>query len=338
MNLQTANSPIENHLRHLRPFLNEEGVTEVCINKPGQVLVEKDGGWFYYDVPELSFMELEGLSKTIAAHSQQKINAQHPILSATLPDGERVQVVRPPVTLPGIISLTIRKPPSVRYTLEDYVNQGAFEETRAKPLGLTDEDLRLKDLKETDPATFLKVAVQARKNIIVSGSTGSGKTTLMRSLVDLVPQDERLISIENVDEMMLYESHSNSVSLFYSAGNQGQANVSQKELIESALRMKPNRVFVAELIRGEEAFYFLRNVNSGHPGSITSMHSGSPKMAIEQLVLFLKESAGSSLSRGDIKSLIEMAVDVIVQINVVDGKRKITEIYYEPERKLSAVQ
>ena len=144
-----------------------------------------------------------------------------------------------------------------------------------------------------------------------------------------MPQTERLISIENVDELQLYRTHQNSVSLFYSAGNQGIAPVTQKQLLESSLRMKPDRVFLAELIRGDEAFYFLRNINSGHPGSITTMHAGSTQLAIEQLVILLKESqAGSSLSKADIKQLIHLCVDVIVQLQNVDGRRFVSEVYF----------
>ena len=176
---------------------------------------------------------------------------------------------------------------------------------------------------------FLTLAVQLRKNIIISGSTGSGKTTFFRSLLQLVPDSQRLISIENVDELQLYRSHSNTVSLFYSAGNQGIAPITQQQLLESSLRMKPDRVFVAELIRGDEAFYYLRNINSGHPGSMTTMHAGSPALALEQLVLLMKESqAGSTLSRTDIKQLLTLCVDVIVQLQNVDGRRFVSEVYF----------
>lgn len=331
------NNPIHQHLRHLTPFLAREGVTEVCVNRPGEVWVESREGWSQHDAPALTYHELDGLARTVASHTSQRISQSSPILSATLPSGERIQIVRPPATLKDTISLTIRKPPSYRFQLDDYEKQGAFAGTTDATLELSALDRELLELRNSDPAAFLRKAVQGRKNIIVSGSTGSGKTTLMRALLDQVPISERLLSVENVDELMLYQSHPNSVSLFYSAGGQGAANVSQKELIESALRMNPSRVFVAELIRGEDAFYYLRNVNSGHPGSITSMHANNARLAIEQLVLFVKESAGASLSRTDIKALINLCVDVIVQISVINGQRKITEIYYEPENKLAAM-
>jgi type IV secretion system protein VirB6 len=125
-----------------------------------------------------------------------------------------------------------------------------------------------------------------------------------------------------------------AVSLFYTAGGQGISPLTQKELLESSLRMKPDRIFLSELIRGTEAFYFLRNVNSGHPGSMTTMHANSPQMAIEQLVLFLKE-AGTGFNRQEAKDLILMCVDIIIQIHTMNGKRIMTEIYYDPHQKHS---
>lgn len=330
--------PLLEYLALLRPFLDDANNTEVCINKPGQVLTEGRGGWVTHDTPELDFDRCLQLAKLIATFSQQKLDPQHPIVSATLPDGERVQVVIPPAVRNGTVSLTIRRPADVVLTLADYEAAGSFEEVRDYSVGLMPHEEKLLDLKQNRRfRAFLELAVTERQNIIVSGSTGAGKTTLMRSLLGLVPKDERLLSIENVDELKLYQTHPNSISLFYSAGGQGAANITQQHLLESALRMKPDRVFLAELIRGDEAFYYLRNVNSGHPGSITSMHANSAKLAIEQLVLFLKESSsGSTMTREDIKQLIFMCVDIIVQIKNINRRRVVTEVYYDPafKRKL----
>ena len=325
-------APLLEYLKPLRSYLDDPNVTEVCINSPGQLLTEGREGWTFHDAPLMTFERCSQLAKLIATFSQQGIDQQNPIISATLPDGERVQVVIPPAVKPGTVSLTIRRPANVIMTLEDYEKAGSFENVKDTTSDLMEHEETLLELKKARRfKEFLELAVKEKQNIIVSGSTGAGKTTLMRSLLGLVPTDERLLSIENVDELKLHESHPNSVSLFYSAGGQGVANITQQHLIESALRMKPDRVFLAELIRGDEAFYYLRNVNSGHPGSITSMHANNAKLAIEQLVLFLKESAsGSTMSREDIKQLIFMCVDVIVQIKKIGRRRIITEIYYDP--------
>jgi type IV secretion system protein VirB11 len=178
----------------------------------------------------------------------------------------------------------------------------------------------------------MRLAVRARKNIVVSGPTGSGKTTCTKALIREIPADERLITIEDAQELVL-DRHPNHVRLFYSKDDQGLARVSPKQLLESCLRMKPDRILLAEL-RSEEAFDYLRNVNSGHPGSITSVHAASAELAFEQLVLLVKQSrAGSELARSDIKSLLYLLVDVVIQFGVEQHQRFVKEIWFDPERK-----
>lgn len=330
-------SALTEFLKILGPYLNDQENTEVVVNKPGEVITKSHTGWSYHCVKSLTFGACKSIAKLTATYSQQALDKNQPIISATLPEGERIQIVIPPATLTDHISISIRKPSKAKFTLEDYQKSGAFCESIGGPLEIDETEKELLRLKEEKKyVEFLKLAVTARKNIVVSGSTGSGKTTLMRTLVEMVPKkEERLITIENVDELGLYKSHANAVPLFYSASGQGIAKgLSQQQLLESSLRMTPDRIFVAELIRGEEAFYFLRNVNSGHPGSITSIHANSAKLAIEQLVLFLNEtSSGNNMSRSDIKQIIFMCVDIIIQMKEINYKRYITEIYYDPEHK-----
>lgn len=333
--LLTKCGALVEYLRILKPFFDENDNTEIVINKPGEVITESVHGWQHHDLPKLTYEACYDIAKLTATFSGQSLSERKPIISATLPEGERIQIVIPPATRSGHVSLTIRKPSIHNFTLQDYERQGAFEQCVSFTDDLAAHEKELLKLKKMQRfREFLELAVKSRLNIIVSGSTGSGKTTLMRSLLQLVPEDERLISIENVDELKLYLSHKNSVPLFYSANGQGISNLTQQHLLESCLRMKPDRIFVAELIRGDEAFYYLRNVNSGHPGSITSMHANSARLAMEQLVLFLKESqSGGSMTRQDIKQILFMCVDVIIQIKNIQGKRLITEIYYDPEFK-----
>jgi type IV secretion system protein VirB11 len=182
----------------------------------------------------------------------------------------------------------------------------------------------------------MQLAVCCRKNIVVSGPTGSGKTTWTKALIREIPASERLITIEDAKELVL-DGHPNHVRLFYSKDDQGLARVSPKQLLECCLRMKPDRILLAEL-RSEEAFDYLRNVNSGHPGSITSVHATSAELAFEQLVLLIKQSPGGrELARQDIKSLLYLLVDVVIQFGVERHKRFIKEIWYEPARKRSGV-
>ena len=169
--------------------------------------------------------------------------------------------------------------------------------------------------------------MQLRKNIPVSGLTGWGKTTLTRGLVLEIQRDERLIVLEDAAELSL-SGHPNSVRLLYSKENQGLARVSAKQLLEASLRLRPDRILLAEL-RGEEAYYYLRNVNSGHPGSITSIHASSASLAFEQLTLLVKESAaGRELARSDVRALLDQLIDVVVQCGVEGQKRFVKEIYW----------
>jgi type IV secretion system protein VirB11 len=338
MSLQSSNNgaALLQNLKVLDTFLSDESNTEIVVNKPGEVLTEGINGWQQYNVEALDYNRCHDIASLTAAYSGQKLNENSPILSATLPHGERIQIVINPATIKGRVSFTIRKPSDRSFTLQDYRDQGFFDTFADFKEGLDNVEVELGELlKKRKFEEFFKLAVNSRKNIVISGSTGSGKTTMMKTLIDLVPSYERLISIENVDEVKIYKKFKNSVPLFYSATNTGvSAGLTQQHLLESSLRMRPDRIFLAELIRGDEAFYYLRNVNSGHPGSITSIHANSARLAIEQLVLFMKESrSGNSMSRDEIKQLIFMCVDIIVQVNNVGGKRSLTEIYYDPKNK-----
>lgn len=163
---------------------------------------------------------------------------------------------------------------------------------------------------------------------MVSGATGSGKTTFMKALVNHIPLHERLISIEDARELFI--PHQNVVHLLYSKGGQGSANVTAKSCMESCLRMKPDRIILAEL-RGDEAFYFIRNCASGHPGSITSCHAGNTEQTWDQLALMIKASPeGSGLEFGVIKTLLKQTIDIIVHIRAHAGSRFITGIDFNP--------
>jgi type IV secretion system protein VirB11 len=166
---------------------------------------------------------------------------------------------------------------------------------------------------------------------LISGATGSGKTTFAKGLVQLIPSDERLITIEDARELVL--PHRNVVNLVFAKDGQGLARVGAKELLESALRMRPDRILLQEL-RDGTAFFYLRNVNSGHPGSITTIHADSAELAFEQLTLLVKESEGGhDLARDDIRSLLHLLVDVVVQMKRENGRFRVTEVWFEPLRK-----
>ena len=326
-------SALDLTLRALRPLLTRSDVTEVCINRPSEAFIETRAGWRCEALPFADFDWCRRLAKLIANSTKQRIDESSPILSASLPSGERVQIVTPPATTTGCIAITIRRPADEVWSIEELSQRGIFRSTRRASDALDEIETELLRLLEANQyEDFMRLAVKSRKNILVSGPTGSGKTTWTKALIREIPSDERLVTIEDAKELVL-DRHPNHVRLFYSKDDQGLARVTPKQLLESCLRMKPDRILLAEL-RAEEAFDYLRNVNSGHPGSITSVHATSAELAFEQLVLLVKQSQGGrELARRDIKSLLYMLVDVVIQFGVERHERFIKEIWYDPSRK-----
>lgn len=326
-----ATSVIE-FLRPLREQLDAPGVMEVCVNRPGELLVETAAGWHAMAAPAMTLERCLSLANAVATYGDQQINQEHPLLSATLPSAERIQFAIPPATSRGTVSITVRKPSGLIKGLSDFEREGLFERTTsaASDAGLQPFEKELLALNESRRhADFLRLAVRQRQTIVVSGRTGSGKTTFMKGLVEEVSKDERLITIEDTAELTL-PHHPNVVHLFYSKDGQGTAHVTAKSLLEACLRMKPDRIFLAE-VRGDECFHFVRLAASGHPGSITSVHAGSCALAFEQMALMIRETAaGGGLTMDEIKRLLSLVVDVVVQFDRDPRGRFISEIHYQP--------
>jgi type IV secretion system protein VirB11 len=329
----TDASALELTLRALRPLLNDPNITELCINRPFEAFIETRQGWCCEPLPFADFDWCRRLAKLVANSTRQRIDEESPLLSASLPSGERIQIVLPPATTSGCVAITIRRPSNEVWSLAELAQRGLFRATRRASEELDQTEVELVQLLQSQHyEAFMRLAVQSRKNMVVSGPTGSGKTTYTKALIREIPSDERLITIEDARELVL-DHHPNHVRLFYSKDDQGLARVTPKQLLESCLRMKPDRILLAEL-RSEEAFDYLRNVNSGHPGSITSVHAASAELAFEQLVLLVKQSrAGQELSRQDIKNLLYLLIDIVIQFGVDHHERYVKEIWYDPERK-----
>lgn len=326
-------SALELTARALRPYLADPQVTELCINRPGEAFLETRTGWRR---ETLSFADVDWcrrFAKLIANATRQRVDETSPLLSAALPGGERVQVVLPPATSKGCVAISIRRPSDQVWTLAELAARGLFRATQRASAELDATELELLGLLESQAyEAFMRLAVRSRKNILVSGPTGSGKTTYTKALINEIAPKERLITIEDAQELVL-DAHPNHVRLFYSKDDQGLARVSPKQLLEACLRMRPDRILLAEL-RSEEAFDYLRNVNSGHPGSITSIHAASAELAFEQLVLLVKQSrGGQDLARADIKQLLYLLVDIVIQFGVDSHERYIKEIWYDPARR-----
>ncbi|MCU0895954.1 MAG: P-type DNA transfer ATPase VirB11 [Burkholderiales bacterium] len=328
-------SALDLSLAPLRPILDDPQVTELCINRPGEAQVQTYAGWSTHALPYADFDWCLALAKLVGSATRQHVSEVHPLLSARLPSGERVQFVLPPATLARHVSITIRRPGARVRTLDELDARGLFRGCAVAGSGLEAEERELLALHAAGRfAAFLRLAVKLRKNVIVSGSTGTGKTTATNALILEVPESERLVTIEDAEELVL-PRHPNHVRLFYSKDDQGLAKVTPTKLLEATLRMRPDRVFLSEL-RSDEAFEYLR-VIAAHPGSITSVHGSSAHLALVQLLLLVKQSeAGQSLSTEDVWRLLYSLVDVVVQFAFDGAERVVREIWYDPQRRRTA--
>lgn len=298
-------------LAPLAPFLSQRDVTDVHINRPNEVWVERLGGTTErFDTPDLSETVLLRLARQIAAATSQGINRAHPLLAARLPTGERVQIVIPPATR-AHVAISIRKHVAATPRLEDYESTGpasavALDEN-PEPLGR---------------AALLRQAVIQRQNILVSGGTSTGKTTFLNSLLQEVPLAERLIVIEDTPELKV--PHHNSLGLVAVRGSLGEADVTAEDLLVASLRMRPDRIILGE-VRGKEAMTFLRAINTGHPGSLSTIHADNPEGAIDQLVMLTLQS-GSRMRWEDIDQYVRRTIGLIVQLDRIGGQRVIRDI------------
>jgi type IV secretion system protein VirB11 len=297
-------------------------VTDIYVNGPGEYWIETLGGAIERrGDPSIDELTLARLARQIAALTHQGVSREHPLLAARLPDGSRVQIVTPPATR-GPHALAIRKHVAAALTLQDYAAGGHFSDT-ATELGRGKDDLELEALiRERNFVAALALAVRSRKNIIVSGGTSTGKTTFLNALLREIPNDERLILIEDTPELVI--EHENSIGLVSVRGELGEAKVTTNDLVSASLRMRPDRIILGEL-RGVEAFAFLRAMTSGHPGSMTTIHADSPETAVEQLVMLVLQG-GTSLSRADVRHYVVNSLDLFVQLSRAQGHRSVDTV------------
>lgn len=248
----------------------------------------------------------------MARETHQGISRERPLLAATLPDGARIQVIAPPATQ-GHWALAIRQHRLRDVPLEEFAS-GPLVVHNAKSL----------DAKAArhDPLTFLKQAVAARKTILISGGTSSGKTTLLNALLRQVPLEERIILVEDTPEIRLHQP--NALGLVAVRGEMGEARLTTNDLLQASLRMRPDRIVLGEL-RGEEAVSFLRAINTGHPGSISTIHANTPEGALEQLALMVMQ-AGLGLNHDETIIYARTVIDIIVQLDRHKGQRVIADI------------
>jgi pilus assembly protein CpaF len=286
----------------LEPLLRDDTITEIMVNGPKKVYIERNGKIERTNVVFEDDEHLMRIIERIVAPLGRRVDESMPYVDARLPDGSRVNIVIPPISLIGPV-VTIRKFYRTPLTVEDLIRLGS-----ATP----------------EVMEFLKACVQAKINIVVSGGTGSGKTTMLNILSGFIPEGERIITIENAAELQLRQEH--VVTLETRPPNiEGKGEITMRDLVINALRMRPDRIIVGEC-RGGEAFDMLQAMNTGHEGSMTTIHANSPRDALarlENMVLM----AGTDLPHRAIREQIAMAIDLIVQTaRMRDGSRKIVSV------------
>lgn len=320
---EAAPTFLDHYLNPLSPWLTRPEVTDIYVNRPGEIWAEGLGiGIERADCPELTGKVLDRLSRQIAAYTHQGISREHPILSATLPDGARVQIVIPPATR-GTIAIAIRRHVVMDRSLADYAADGSFQSTVLSPAGRVADDRALVAASQSgDVAGFLALAVRQKRNILVSGGTSTGKTTFLNALIREIPANERLILIEDTPELRI--RHENVVGLIAARSHLGESTATSEDLLNASLRMRPDRIIMGE-IRGQEALTFLRAINTGHPGSMTTIHADSPDRAIEQLSLLVLQTK-TQLRRQDVLDYVAAVIDVSIQLRRVAGGRAVSEV------------
>ena len=320
-----GNVYLNSYLTPFAEWLSADNVTEILVNRPHEVWVERMGAaeMERHDAPVIDAQLLERLAQQVARISHQGVNRESPLLAAILPGGARIQIILPPATRDNV-AIAIRKHVLHDMTLDGYMDQCSSVTTNHTCRNETNTQESLsKLLAQGDISGFLKNAVAARKTILLSGGTSSGKTTLLNALLKEIPEHERVIAIEDTPEIRL--GRDNAIGLVAVSGDQGEARVTVEELMRASLRMRPDRLIVGEL-RGAETVTFLRAINTGHPGSISTIHASTPTGAFEQLALMCMQ-ADLGLNRIETIEYARSMVDVIVQLDRKNGQRSISGVY-----------
>lgn len=339
MNAASAERVLDNRhyflyraLSPLKPFLDDREVVEISVNRPGQVYVERLGAAYMetHELPELTTAEIVNIGERVAASTNQFVSPANPILSAALPTGERIQIVLPPAAPDGG-TLSIRKQVISNFSLEDYRDRGSFDQVTVAVGGLSEtEQALIAQLSARDIYGFIRTAIVNRISILISGGTSSGKTTFLNACLKSVDPHERIITLEDTRE--LFPPQKNAVHLLASRGDQGTASVTIQSLLEASLRMRPDRLFVGE-VRGAEAFAFLRAINTGHPGSMSTVHADTPLGAYEQLAMMVMQSGlSAAYPKADLISYIQSVIPIVIQLRREGGRRGVSEIYFAREQ------
>jgi type IV secretion system protein VirB11 len=303
---------LDAYLAPLRPWLERETVTEILVNRPGELWVEDAAhpGMQRVALPAIDDELIKRLAEQVARISHQGINREHPLLAATLPDGGRIQIVGPPATRRHW-ALAIRRHRLLELPLDAY-DRGPITPQPEAPMPDA----------QAQPIAFLREAIRRRRTILISGGTSTGKTTFLNAMLAEIPEGQRVVLVEDTAELRL--PGANGIGLIAVKGELGEAKISANDLLQAALRLRPDRIVLGEL-RGGETVSFLRAINTGHPGSFSTVHANTPRGALEQISLMAMQT-GLGLSRAETLDYAASVIDVVVQLDRIEGKRGIAAI------------
>lgn len=322
-------------------FLVDEEITEIAINKPKEIWTEKRGVWTQHFKETLTLEMLQNFAPPFACFNNTGISDINPIVSGTLETGERVQVVYPPAVPKGTISVTLRKPSKHIFPHQSYIENGYYDALKSSNLcgGISESATtkahdsfaknELIALLETENfPRFFEKAVETGKTIVFAGATGSGKTSFMKTLIEYIPLESRIITIEDTAEVKFHK-HKNYVHLYYDAAANKDSIVTSTSLLKSCFRMKPDRILLSE-IRGAESWDFIKVVASGHSGSMTSIHAGNIEEAIEGIITrCFQNQECRSFTYDILHKMVLQSIDIICHIECKNGKRYISDIYFK---------
>lgn len=286
----------------IQEFLRDPEITEIMVNGPGQIVVERNGVMEFSDRTFVDDAHVRRIIERIVSPLGRRIDESTPMVDARLPDGSRVNAIIPPLALEGPC-LTIRKFPQEHLSPEDLIAYGTFSERMCR---------------------FIEACVRSRLNVMVSGGTDSGKTTLLNVLSSFIPEHERIVTIEDAAELRLQQRH--KIRLESRPANiEGQGAVTIRDLVRNALRMRPDRIIIGE-VRGAEALDMLQAMNTGHEGSLCTLHSNSPRDTVSRLETMVL-MAGMDLPLMAVREQIARALHMIVHLaRFRDGSRRIVNI------------
>ncbi len=318
-------------LAPIQSWLEDPKVTEILLNKPQEIFVEKAGFMKRYVIPKYDIITLNRLFQLIANENQQELSAKKPMLSGSLLDGSRVQLVLPPVARYHCFS--IRRKVVNKKSLNEYQAEKFYNHTLPFALKKKDIDslshlekslLQLYHKKQWN--NFIHTAIQLRKNIIISGGTSTGKTTFLNACLQEIPKEERLLILEDTREVELL--HSNRVQLLASKGEQSIAKIGVEELLQCSLQVHADRMIVCE-IRGKEILDFISACTTGHEGSLTSIHANNPRVAFMRMTQMYKLNHVPAMTDQDIYRELHEVVDIILQLAKTTNGRHLESVYYK---------